>query len=112
MSIVFDSDFGILKRRIKNMAKSKRDYLHVNYAINIDNNNSPIYNIITSSLALIEEEVINKLNLFFSKMRPGGAYWTAIEEHISSKNTTYSAVKSQLNLPYLILVGLSTVHQD
>ncbi|ACN93431.1 conserved hypothetical protein (plasmid) [Borreliella finlandensis] len=96
MSIVFDSDFGILKRTIKDIVKSKREYLRANYAINIDDNNSSIYNIIASSLALIEEEIINELNLFFSKMRPGGTYWTTIEEHISSKSTTYSAVKSAL----------------
>ncbi|WP_418909632.1 DUF276 domain-containing protein (plasmid) [Borreliella lanei] len=96
MSIVFDSDFGILKRTIKDIVRSKREYLRVNYGINIDDNQSSIYNIIASSLALIEEEVINELNLFFSKMRPGGTYWTAIEEHISSKSTTYSAVKSAL----------------
>ncbi|WP_422850085.1 DUF276 domain-containing protein, partial [Borreliella afzelii] len=46
--------------------------------------------------ALIEEEIINELNLFFSKMKPGGTYWAAIEEHISSKSTTYSAVRNAL----------------
>ncbi|WP_417861700.1 DUF276 domain-containing protein [Borreliella andersonii] len=96
MSIVFDSDFGILKRTIKDIVKTKKEYLRNNYGINIDDNNGSIYNIIASSLALIEEEIINELNLFFSKMRPGGTYWTAIEEHISSKSTTYSAVKSAL----------------
>ncbi|MCD2332797.1 DUF276 domain-containing protein [Borreliella americana] len=96
MSIVFDSDFGVLKRTIKDIVRSKREYLRVNYSINIDDNNSSIYNIIASSLALIEEEIINELNLFFSKMKPGGTYWTAIEEHISSKSTTYSAVRSAL----------------
>ncbi|WP_417861792.1 DUF276 domain-containing protein (plasmid) [Borreliella americana] len=96
MSIVFDSDFGILKRTIKDIVKSKREYLLVNYDINIDDNHSSIYNIIASSLALIEEEVINELNLFFSKMKPGGAYWSEIEKQISSKSTTHSAVKSAL----------------
>ncbi len=96
MSIVFDSDFGILKRTIKDIVKSKREYLRVKYGINIDNNHSSIYNIIASSLALIEEEIINELNLFFSKMKPGGTYWAAIEEHISSKSTTYSAVRTAL----------------
>ncbi|WP_424632778.1 DUF276 domain-containing protein [Borreliella lusitaniae] len=96
MSIVFDSDFGILKRTIKDIIKSKREYLRVNYGINIDDSNSSIYNIIASSLGLIEEEVIDELNLFFSKMKPGGTYWTAIEKHISSKSTTYSAVRSAL----------------
>ncbi len=67
MSIVFDSDFGILKSTIKNIVKSKRDYLRVNYGINIDDNHSSIYNIITSSVALIEEEIINELNLLFLK---------------------------------------------
>ncbi|WP_424632744.1 DUF276 domain-containing protein [Borreliella lusitaniae] len=96
MSIVFDSDFGILKRTITDIIKSKREYLRVNYGINIDDSNSSIYNIIASSLGLIEEEVIDELNLFFSKMKPGGTYWTAIEKHISSKSTTYSAVRSAL----------------
>ncbi|WP_215538993.1 DUF276 domain-containing protein [Borreliella bavariensis] len=96
MSIVFDSDFGILKRTIVDIVRSKREYLRINYGINIDDSNSSIYNIITSSLALIEEEIINELNLFFSKMKPGGTYWTAIEEHISSKSTTYSAVRTAL----------------
>ncbi|XOU12957.1 DUF276 domain-containing protein (plasmid) [Borreliella americana] len=96
MSIVFDSDFGILKRTIKDIVKSKKEYLRNNYGINIDDNNGSIYNIIAYSLALIEEEVINELNLFFSKMKPGGSYWNAIEKHISSKSTTYSAVKSAL----------------
>ncbi|WP_210371861.1 DUF276 domain-containing protein, partial [Borreliella garinii] len=96
MSIVFDSDFGILKRTIKDIVKSKREYLRVNYGINIDDNNSSIYNIIASSLALIEEEVIAELNLFFSKMKPGGTYWAAIEKHISPKSTTYSAVRTAL----------------
>ncbi|WP_210360682.1 DUF276 domain-containing protein [Borreliella valaisiana] len=96
MSIVFDSDFGILKRTIKDIVKSKREYLRVSYGINIDDNHSSIYNIIASSLALIEEEIINELNLFFSKMKPGGTYWAAIEEHISSKSTTYSAVRNAL----------------
>ncbi|MCD2386113.1 DUF276 domain-containing protein [Borreliella burgdorferi] len=96
MSIVFDSDFGILKRTIKDIVRAKREYLRVNYGINIDDNQSSIYNIIASSLALIEEEIINELNLFFSKMKPGGTYWAAIEEHISSKSTTYSAVQSAL----------------
>ncbi|AZA27216.1 MULTISPECIES: DUF276 domain-containing protein [Borreliella] len=96
MSIVFDSDFGILKRTIKDIVRTKREYLRVNYGINIDDSNSSIYNIIASSLALIEEEIINELNLFFSKMTPGGTYWSAIEEHISSKSTTYSAVRSAL----------------
>ncbi len=96
MSIVFDSDFGILKRTIKDIVRSKREYLRVNYGINIDDNQSSIYNIIASSLALIEEEIINELNLFFSKMKPGGTYWAAIEEHISSKSTTYSAVRTAL----------------
>ncbi|MCD2322356.1 DUF276 domain-containing protein, partial [Borreliella burgdorferi] len=36
MSIVFDSDFGILKRTIKDIVRSKREYLRVNYGINID----------------------------------------------------------------------------
>ncbi len=67
MSIVFDSDFGILKRTIKDIVKSKKEYLRNNYGINIDDNNGSIYNIIASSLALIEEEVINELNLFFLK---------------------------------------------
>ncbi|WP_419264874.1 DUF276 domain-containing protein, partial [Borreliella afzelii] len=75
---------------------TKREYLRVNYGINIDDSNSSIYNIIASSLALIEEEIINELNLFFSKMKPGGTYWAAIEEHISSKSTTYSAVRNAL----------------
>ncbi|WP_418455060.1 DUF276 domain-containing protein (plasmid) [Borreliella spielmanii] len=96
MSIVFDSDFGILKRTIRDIVRTKREYLRVNYGINIDDSNSSIYNIIASSLALIEEEIINELNLFFSKMKPGGTYWAAIEEHISSKSTTYSAVRSAL----------------
>ncbi len=96
MNIVFDSDFGILKRTIKDIVKSKREYLRVSYGINIDDNHSSIYNIIASSLALIEEEIINELNLFFSKMKPGGTYWAAIEEHISSKSTTYSAVRNAL----------------
>ncbi|WP_420025159.1 DUF276 domain-containing protein (plasmid) [Borreliella yangtzensis] len=96
MSIVFDSDFGILKRTIKDIVKSKREYLRVNYEINIDDNHSSIYNMIAYSLALIEEEIINELNLFFSKMKPGGSYWSAIEEHISSKSATYSAVKAAL----------------
>ncbi|MCD2309571.1 DUF276 domain-containing protein, partial [Borreliella burgdorferi] len=59
MSIVFDSDFGILKRTIKDIVRSKREYLRVNYGINIDDNQSSIYNIIASSLALIEEEIID-----------------------------------------------------
>ncbi|WP_420025419.1 DUF276 domain-containing protein [Borreliella valaisiana] len=96
MSIVFDSDFGILKRTIKDIVRAKREYLRANYGINIDNSNSSIYNMIASSLALIEEEVINELNLFFSKMKPGGSYWTVIEEHISSKSATYSAVRAAL----------------
>ncbi|ACK74378.1 MULTISPECIES: DUF276 domain-containing protein [Borreliella] len=96
MSIVFDSDFGILKRTIKDIVKSKKEYLRNNYGINIDDNNGSIYNIIASSLALIEEEVINELNLFFSKMKPGGTYWSEIEKQISSKSTTPSAVKSAL----------------
>ncbi|WP_420025261.1 DUF276 domain-containing protein (plasmid) [Borreliella yangtzensis] len=96
MSIVFDSDFGILKRTIKDIVRAKREYLRANYGINIDDSNSSIYNMIASSLALIEEEVINELNLFFSKMKPGGSYWTAIEEHISSKSATYSAVRAAL----------------
>ncbi|MDO7279753.1 DUF276 domain-containing protein, partial [Borreliella burgdorferi] len=75
MSIVFDSDFGILKRTIKDILRAKREYLRINYGINIDDSNSSIYNIIASSLALIEEEIINELNLFFSKMKPGGTYW-------------------------------------
>ncbi len=29
-------------------------------------------------------------------MKPGGTYWAAIEEHISSKGTTYSAVRTAL----------------
>ncbi|MBB6043560.1 DUF276 domain-containing protein, partial [Borreliella yangtzensis] len=96
MSIVFDSDFGILKRTIKDIVRTKREYLRANYGINIDDSNSSIYNMIASSLALIEEEVIDELNLFFSKMKPGGSYWTAIEEHISSKSATYSAVRAAL----------------
>ncbi|PRR32196.1 DUF276 domain-containing protein [Borreliella burgdorferi] len=96
MSIVFDSDFGILKRTIKDIVKTKKEYLRNNYGINIDDNNGSIYNIIASSLALIEEEVINELNLFFSKMKPGGTYWSEIEKQISSKSTTPSAVKSAL----------------
>ncbi|WP_210361736.1 DUF276 domain-containing protein [Borreliella valaisiana] len=96
MSIVFDSDFGILKRTIKDIVKTKREYLRSSYGIIIDDNDSSIYNIIASSLALIEEEIIDELNLFFSKMKPGGSYWTAIEKHISSKSTTYSAVRSAL----------------
>ncbi|WP_418909522.1 DUF276 domain-containing protein (plasmid) [Borreliella sinica] len=96
MSIVFDSDFGILKRTIKDIVRSKREYLRSNYGINIDDSNSSIYNIIAYSLALIEEEIIGELNLFFSKMKPGGTYWTAIEEHISSKSTTYSEVRAAL----------------
>ncbi|WP_418906564.1 DUF276 domain-containing protein (plasmid) [Borreliella turdi] len=96
MSIVFDSDFGILKRTIKDIVKTKREYLRSSYGIIIDDNDSSIYNIIASSLALIEEEIIDELNLFFSKMKPGGSYWTAIEEHISSKSTTYSAVRNAL----------------
>ncbi|WP_418906412.1 DUF276 domain-containing protein (plasmid) [Borreliella tanukii] len=96
MSIVFDSDFGILKRTIKDIVRAKREYLRINYGINIDDSNSSIYNMIASSLALIEEEVINELNLFFSKMKPGGSYWAAIEEHISSKSATYSAVRAAL----------------
>ncbi|WP_425337255.1 DUF276 domain-containing protein [Borreliella tanukii] len=96
MSIVFDSDFGILKRTIKDIVRAKREYLRINYGINIDDSNSSIYNMIASSLALIEEEVINELNLFFSKMKPGGSYWSAIEEHISSKSATYSAVRAAL----------------
>ncbi len=73
MSVVFDSNFGILKHKIKDIVKSKIEYLSVNYGINIDNNSST-YNIIAFSLALIEEEVIDKLNLFFSKMKSGGTY--------------------------------------
>ncbi|WP_420025134.1 DUF276 domain-containing protein (plasmid) [Borreliella yangtzensis] len=96
MSIVFDSDFGILKRTIKDIVRAKREHLRANYGINIDDSNSSIYNMIASSLALIEEEVIDELNLFFSKMKPGGSYWTAIEEHISSKSATYSAVRAAL----------------
>ncbi|WP_418885664.1 DUF276 domain-containing protein [Borreliella tanukii] len=96
MSIVFDSDFGILKRTIKDIVRAKREYLRINYGINIDDSNSSIYNMIAYSLALIEEEVINELNLFFSKMKPGGSYWSAIEEHISSKSATYSAVRAAL----------------
>ncbi|WP_420025631.1 DUF276 domain-containing protein [Borreliella valaisiana] len=96
MSIVFDSDFGILKRTIKDIVRTKREYLRTNYGITIDDSNSSIYNMIASSLALIEEEVINELNLFFSKMKPGGSYWSAIEEHISSKSATYSAVRAAL----------------
>ncbi|WP_421136298.1 DUF276 domain-containing protein (plasmid) [Borreliella yangtzensis] len=96
MSIVFDSDFGILKRTIKDVVRAKREYLRANYGINIDDSNSSIYNMIASSLALIEEKVIDELNLFFSKMKPGGSYWTAIEKHISSKSATYSAVRAAL----------------
>ncbi len=96
MSVVFDSNFGILKHKIKDIVKSKIEYLSVNYGINIDNNNSSTYNIIAFSLALIEEEVIDKLNLFFSKMKSGGTYWTAIKEYISSKSTTHSVVRFAL----------------
>ncbi|WP_210368833.1 DUF276 domain-containing protein [Borreliella garinii] len=96
MSIVFDSNFGILKRTIKDIVKSKREDLRINYGINIDDNHSSIYNIIASSLALIEEEIINELNLFFSKMKPGGTYWCEIEKQISPKSTTHSAVKFAL----------------
>ncbi|ACL34723.1 conserved hypothetical protein (plasmid) [Borreliella garinii PBr] len=45
MSIVFDSDFGILKSTIKDIVKFKKDYWRVNYGINIDDNHSSIYNI-------------------------------------------------------------------
>ncbi|WP_210360453.1 DUF276 domain-containing protein, partial [Borreliella garinii] len=51
MSIVFDSDFGILKRTIKDIVKTKREYLRSSYGIIIDDNDSSIYNIIASSLA-------------------------------------------------------------
>lgn len=74
MSIVFDSDFGILKRTIKDVVKTKREYLRNSYGIIIDDNNSSIYNIVASSLALIEEEIINEFNLFFYKMKPSGCY--------------------------------------
>ncbi|WP_210382094.1 DUF276 domain-containing protein, partial [Borreliella garinii] len=42
--MVFDFDLGILKRTIKDIVKSKREYLRVSYGINIDDNHSSIYN--------------------------------------------------------------------
>ncbi|AHH03887.1 Hypothetical protein BHY_0936 (plasmid) [Borrelia nietonii YOR] len=96
MSILFDPDFGILKQNIQQIVNAKRAYLRDMHGIVINNDPSSIYNIIATSLATIEEQIIDELNSFFSKVSPGGEYFKAIEEHISVKSTTFDAVRSSL----------------
>uniref|UniRef100_UPI0004665D15 DUF276 domain-containing protein n=2 Tax=Borrelia hispanica TaxID=40835 RepID=UPI0004665D15 len=92
----FDSDFGILKQNIKQIVETKRENLRNMHRIVINDDPSSIYNIIATSLAIIEEQIINEVNILFSKISPGGEYFKAIEEHISIKSTTFNAVHTAL----------------
>ncbi|AWG43347.1 hypothetical protein CR532_05290 (plasmid) [Candidatus Borreliella tachyglossi] len=96
MSILFDPNFGAVKQSIKDIVNQKREYLKTMHNIDITDDHSSIYNIIANSLALLEVEIIDELNLFFSKLAPEGEYWTAIQNHINAKSTTHEAVKTAL----------------
>ncbi|AHH07011.1 Hypothetical protein BCD_0945 (plasmid) [Borrelia crocidurae DOU] len=96
MSIAFDSDFGIQKQDIKQLVNAKREYLRNKYNIVINDDPSTIYNIIATSLAIKECELITEVNKLFDALKPDSTYWQAIKKHITIQSTTYEAVKSAL----------------
>ncbi|ACH94028.1 DUF276 domain-containing protein [Borrelia duttonii] len=96
MSILFDSDVGVLKKNIEQIVNAKRQYLRDNYKILINDDPASIYNIIATSLAFIECELIDEVNKLFQSIKPDSEYWQAIEKHISVKSTTYEAIKNSL----------------
>ncbi|WP_434757555.1 DUF276 domain-containing protein (plasmid) [Borrelia puertoricensis] len=106
MSILFDPDFGTLKQDIQQIINTKREYLRDMYGITINNDPTSIYNIIASSLAIKEYELIGEVNKLFSLLKPDAPYWKEIQKHISIKSTTYDAIKSAL----LNLNGISNVN--
>ncbi|UPA18542.1 DUF276 domain-containing protein [Borrelia puertoricensis] len=107
MSIAFDNNFGILKQNISQIINTKREYLKQTHGIVIKDDPSSIYNIIAASLATVEEQIINELNLFMDKLKPQGEYWKAIESHISVKSTTHEALRNAiLNLPNVKYVNI------
>lgn len=99
MSIIFDSNFGILKQSIKSIIDIKREYLMQMYNVVINDDPSSVYNIIATSLSIVEEQIINELNLFFDKMQPGGEFFDIVQQHITSNSITHPGmIKALLSL--------------
>ncbi|WP_338321105.1 DUF276 domain-containing protein [Borrelia miyamotoi] len=107
MSIIFDPDFGFLKQNIKSIIDIKREYLMQMYNIVINDDPSSVYNIIATSLSIVEEQIINELNLFFDRMQPGGEFFGSIQKHITSNSITHPGmIKALLSLDKVEYVNL------
>lgn len=109
MSIIFDPNFGILKQNISQIVKTKKEYLMQMYNVVISDDPSSIYNIIATSLSIVEEQIINELNLFFDKMQPGGEFFQIIQKYITSNSITQPGViKALLNLDKVEYANLTS----
>ncbi|AHH11494.1 Hypothetical protein BCO_0008300 (plasmid) [Borrelia coriaceae ATCC 43381] len=109
MSIIFDPNFGILKQNISQIVETKKEYLMQMYNVVISDDPSSIYNIIATSLSIVEEQIINELNLFFDKMQPGGEFFQIIQKYITSNSITQPGViKALLNLDKVEYANLTS----
>lgn len=109
MSIIFDPNFGVLKQNISEIVEAKREYLMQMYNVVISDDPSSIYNMIATSLSIVEEQIINELNLFFEKMQPGGEYFSSIQYHITSNSITHPGmIKALLNLDKVEYANLTS----
>ncbi|WAZ71027.1 DUF276 domain-containing protein (plasmid) [Borrelia miyamotoi] len=109
MSIIFDPNFGILKQNIKSIINIKREYLMQMYNVTINDDPSSVYNIIATSLSIVEEQIINELNLFFDRMQPVVEFFGSIQQHITSNTITHHGViKALLNLDKVKYANLSS----
>ncbi|WP_330730545.1 DUF276 domain-containing protein [Borrelia turicatae] len=109
MSIIFDPNFGILKQKISQIVKTKKEYLMQMYNVVISDDPSSIYNIIATSLSIVEEQIINELNLFFDKMQPDGEFFQIIQKYITSNSITQPGViKALLNLDKVKYANLTS----
>ncbi|QTL84213.1 DUF276 domain-containing protein (plasmid) [Borrelia miyamotoi] len=109
MSIIFDPNFGVLKQNIKSIIDIKREYLMQMYNVVINDDPSSIYNMIATSLSIVEEQIINELNLFFERMQPGGEFFGSIQKHITSNSITHPGmIKALLNLDKVEFANLTS----
>ncbi|AWG43319.1 hypothetical protein CR532_04800 (plasmid) [Candidatus Borreliella tachyglossi] len=95
MSIIFDTELGILAKTIDEIQAAKKDILKREHNISIKDNS--LFDIINYPNSAIDMEIIKVLNELFLTLKEGGTYFKSLQESLSiPKSSTYEAIKHAL----------------
>lgn len=96
MSTFFDKDFGVIPYGLYEIVELKKQWLKDNHNITMSSD-ANIYHIIASSLAILEVELVEKLNKFFKTTGDiNGGFFKEIQNYLSIQSTTFEAVRNRL----------------